>query len=835
MGNQRELIKIGLLGSVLAPISLVAGAVSGAAGRLGTVAGALREPHRGQLDYSRDDLTEIERQSGILAALYWIAAGASLAWAVATGVPAGIGAAGFAFLLLALGWRQLARRRIARSLLRNLLPAIAIMALSLASWPTAAAADDGLLPALAAAAEADPATAWLNAIVGANGETAFSALLGWINSVMLGIGSLTLGYNVWAGTVQTAHEGQLLGRRWSSLWAPLRVPIAVACLVPVNGGLSAWQDAVLVVAKYSIGAANLALRDVVDKVVNDATPIIDPPNPDARKLVAGLIESYTCSMILHQQQIWMSAGASTSQPVVINRRNETGKITLSWDGQPGSGLGQEVCGAVIVAVAPTTAGLTASTRQAILAAHVKALDEASRGAAEIGRQIAAHVLAAPNTVAQTPLPSLSSFESLVNQYQSAVLTEVRTIIKGDKAFRGTRETVAAEIKAAGWSGLGAMYARLAALNATVLEATTEVPEVRAPSKSLAPASSIDTSSVYIDWSSWRPLAQWLREAKRDPDRLRKNATGEGDDGDGESSVLRFIDLGRAAAAFDSVQMTNQGGTRSSVMQTAANIGHLIIPAGWTALAGGFFHSTVGTVGLGLLLLGGWLAYWLPMIPYLTWLGAVMAWLLLVIEALAAGSLWCLSHLRMDGEGISGGANTGWLVTLNMSLRPLMLVAGFLASIQLFELGGTFVSRTFVPAVSSMLGSHFGGISAFVAVIILWIACLHLIANFAFGAITILPDRIMRWLESHQQGVGEQQHIDKASHSAVAVVAGGNAGAVPGLLQAMGRKGKSGNNEDGGGQMHNDKFFGGIKQSQEFTAQNNNNNGQQDPSNGKFFR
>lgn len=826
----KEIVKIGLLGSVLAPISLVAGAITGAAGRLGTMASALRETPRGQLNYSRDDLAAIERQSGILAGLYLVGAGATLAWAVATGAPAGIGAAGFAFFLAALGRRQLVRRKIARSLLPAVV-AVLMLSLSLAAWSTPAAADDGLLPALAAAAEADPATAWLNAIVGANGETAFAALLGWINSVMLGIGSLILGYNVWAGTIQTAHEGQLLGRRWSSLWAPLRVPFAVVCLVPVNGGLSAWQDAVLVIAKYSIGAANLALRDVVDKVVDDAAPIIDPPNPDARKLVAGLIESYTCSMILHQQQIWMSAGASTSQPVVVHRRDEPGKITLSWDGQPGSGLGQEVCGSVIVAVAPTTNGLAASTRQKILAAHVKALDQASEGAAQIGKQIATHVLADPNSAIRSPLPSLDAFEGLVGQYQSTVLSDVRAVIKGDRSFRSTRETVAAEIKSAGWSGLGAMYARVAALNATVLEATTEVPEVRAPSKSLSPASSIGNSSVYIESSSWLPLAQWLKEARRDPDRLRKNATGD----EGESSVLRFIDLGRAAAAFDSIQMTNQGGTRSSVMQTAANIGHLIIPAGWTALAGGFLHSTVGTIGLGLLLLGGWLAYWLPMIPYLTWLGAVMAWLLLVVEALAAGSLWCLSHLRMDGEGISGGANTGWLVTLNMSLRPLMLVAGFLASIQLFELGGTFVSRTFVPAVSSMLGSHFGGISAFVAVIILWIACLHLIANFAFGAITILPDRIMRWLESHQSGVGEQQHVDKASHSAVAVVAGGNAGALPGVLHAMGRKKGNDDNGDGGGQMNADKFFGGIKPSQEQAEPNNNNNGQHNPNNGKFFR
>ncbi len=464
---------------------------------------------------------------------------------------------------------------------------------------------------------------------------------------------------------------------------------------------------------------------------------------------------------------------------------------------------------------------------------MRALEQATQGAAVIAQRIAAHVTAAPDATSRSPLPEVGELEKLATSYQNAVLSEVKQVIQGDRAFRSTREVVAAEIKASGWSGLGAMFARVAALNATILEATTEIPEVRQPSKALAAAMSVAHASyIPLDQSHWLILSNWLREARRDPDRLRHDASQEEE---GASAVLRFIDLGRAAAAFDHMQLNNQGGAKGSVMQSAANIGHLVIPVGWVAFAGGVFHSTVGTVGLGLLVLGGWLAYWLPMVPYLAWLGAVMAWLLLVIEALVAGPTWCLAHLRMDGEGLSGGANTGWLVMLNMSLRPTILVTSFLVSIQMFELGGAFVGRTFIPAVSSMLGSHFGGISAFVAVLLLWMACLHLIANVSFGAITLLPDRIMRWIESQQSGVGEQQHVDRASHSAVAVMTGGHVGAVTGAMQSFGQKSPD-QNQNSGGDQKNDKFFDGAKTSASIqVSSDNNSTGHLQDGHGKFFK
>jgi conjugal transfer/type IV secretion protein DotA/TraY len=104
---------------------------------------------------------------------------------------------------------------------------------------------------------------------GASGPTVFSSVIGIINVLTLVVGGLMFFYNVTVGMLQTAHEGEVLGTRWSSLWAPLRVLFAVGLLVPVPGlgGYNLAQAGVAFLVRGATSAASITWTAAADAVI----------------------------------------------------------------------------------------------------------------------------------------------------------------------------------------------------------------------------------------------------------------------------------------------------------------------------------------------------------------------------------------------------------------------------------------------------------------------------------------------------------------------------------------------------------------------------------------
>lgn len=89
-----------------------------------------------------------------------------------------------------------------------------------------------------------------------------SALLAF-NSVVLMVGGIIVAYTLMAGTMSTAHDGEILGKKWSSMWLPIRMATSTAFLVPVSGGFCAIQMFMLWVIQMSIGAASHVWQEYV--------------------------------------------------------------------------------------------------------------------------------------------------------------------------------------------------------------------------------------------------------------------------------------------------------------------------------------------------------------------------------------------------------------------------------------------------------------------------------------------------------------------------------------------------------------------------------------------
>jgi defect in organelle trafficking protein DotA len=96
------------------------------------------------------------------------------------------------------------------------------------------------------------------------GSQILGRMFGTFNSAILVMASAILSYIFISSTLNTAHEGEFLGRKWSSIWVPLRTVSGIALLLPKASGFSFIQVLVLWVVVQGVGAADHLWQTALD-------------------------------------------------------------------------------------------------------------------------------------------------------------------------------------------------------------------------------------------------------------------------------------------------------------------------------------------------------------------------------------------------------------------------------------------------------------------------------------------------------------------------------------------------------------------------------------------
>ena len=157
---------------------------------------------------------------------------------------------------------------------------------------------------------------------GSSGATVFSTIIGVVNVLFLIVGGLMFFYNVTVGVLQTAHEGEVLGKRWSSLWAPLRVLFAVGLLVPVPGlgGYNIAQAGVAYLVRGATSAASIVWSAAADAVISDDIPLAASAPAISPSLVRDLFYNAACMEVV-QFQVDIASGFAqnpgTPRPEIV--------------------------------------------------------------------------------------------------------------------------------------------------------------------------------------------------------------------------------------------------------------------------------------------------------------------------------------------------------------------------------------------------------------------------------------------------------------------------------------------------------------------------------------
>jgi defect-in-organelle-trafficking protein DotA len=161
------------------------------------------------------------------------------------------------------------------------------------------------------------------------------------------------------------------------------------------------------------------------------------------------------------------------------------------------------------------------------------------------------------------------------------------------------------------------------------------------------------------------------------------------------------------------------------------------------------------------------AYFVPLVPYLTFTFGAIGWLFAVIEAMVAAPVLALGVMSLEGEGVVGKSEQGFLLIVNVFLRPAMMIIGFILGISLSYVSVWMLQAGFTRAADFLVNDDWNVITEmksddiFVAIfargfyVFIYISIYTLLVQKAFTMIYILPDKVMRWIGGSAETYGSE--------------------------------------------------------------------------------
>lgn len=596
------------------------------------------------------------------------------------------------------------------------------------------------------------------------GGEIFSSIFTNLNVILLTLGLAWLTYGVVAGLVQTAHEGEFLGKRMSTTWMPIRLTIGIVTLVPFVKGWSIAQLFVYLMAVLGIGAANLTVQGFagsVNQLSASATPYTAPASkavdPKTREAVEKMLKVAAC---VESHNFELAAGEANGALQYDQQQYATCQKT---QGRMVCGIAAELpdefaCGSISFPTAKATDSKNSDPAMASIAAAVAAGQEAAgleafQKARTLARELAqaaatgadfAGVGQRVDEIARSYqaglVQAVAAHESQIQQRASEALAKAGSMEKGGWVSLGTSyKTLSSDLSAFSQMGLGV--------------AEVQIEEGRAQGEFMARLSGA--------WSGMEDFAGRL--------------TGEGETWRWLSNKIN----GGIAGIGNDGGLVNPLVVAQKLGDTTIGAGQALLLVSKIPVVGKVLDKIPGadslsTIGMVLFWAGAFLAIYVPMIPFIAFWSGIITWAGALVEGLVAAPLWSIAHLDTDGEGLGRRTEYGYIFVMQVFLRPVLMVIGFIAaSLSMLAFGTLFV-RLYSLAWQTAGYQNFdiGAVVLLVGGVVLFAVLLISIVQGSFNLVSLIPDKVLGWLGGQVgEGLGRQQEAQHEGKFQSAVLAG----------------------------------------------------------------
>lgn len=665
------------------------------------------------------------------------------------------------------------------------------------------------------------------------------------NSVVIIIGTTIISYIAIISTINTAQEGQVMGRKWNSIWIPIRSLLGMLLLVPgPTSGYSIIQNMVMWLILNGIGAADMVWNGILDDLHNGAsvtlgltdqtTEINTAQVYDALDILGDDIARATLRSAVCINTIHKIAQGSAKEPVggfhtpVQSNVREFGSSVVAYEtftsatttadeaiysgtlriGVPYHPQFSDICGHYLI-------NGVVQSKEWDKKIGTPSQDEMNIKAQEIYKNklwairlilqkfttLANHI--ADETIQPrdhnqrlTTLPEHPIFPS---GYKHEAITIYKETIKQHSKPQQIQSLnpIVRTGKINGWLSAGSFYFSLnqvhplefyadilnpiqmqnvphcdleTCANYSPLPKNIFVPNLQeflqyGPEINYM-ATRLWDAKIYLDNDFTRPsdklnLGQNANNKTAPFHKLQNNMLKLLQDMMSEQHQDPLIAQGRFGSSImvlserswldtqteleSLITHTEQGYIKatSEVINKIQKLSH----------KGGLAVAIYGIVWV----IGATLAVFVPLLPYLIFTIAVIGWFLLVIEAIVAAPILAISFMLPTGDEM-GKVMHGLMLLLNIILRPVLMLFGFVFATRLYQVVVKLVNFGMLANFDYLNTAD--SLFAWVAVLVMYATFVLTLSNKSFSLIYALPDKILRWLGAmaeHSDPSVELQH------------------------------------------------------------------------------
>jgi hypothetical protein len=610
------------------------------------------------------------------------------------------------------------------------------------------------------------------------------------SGVIIAMTTIFMAYVVMVGVVGTAHEGETLGKRYSTLWVPIRAAVGISLLAPLPWAkYSLLQALILKFIFLSILGANYLTVETVGFMASRSGAISTPRAklPYVEGIGEEILKNLTTQEYFKERE-----GLATDG---LYAKNTSGIKSFTFI--PPAGASDSVMGRFKISCIDGVQ--SADLCDAELNASVTLVNEL--------RPVAKAIVSQWVNGANIPMDEVQ-----IQAYRTALNNYVRASQQAETAALaavGTNKELETFVQAAqnnGWTWLGVYYWKIAKFN-EMAEAKTEVKLLVSSPLNEDAIANVAGPEIMSVLDRYHTFIETIA-AGRLEQRALANASG---DGVGMSSLLSSFFTDAIGSSFHDNNTAMTGGARlvaealsnGDPISNLQQFGHSLINSGsligTVGAAGSLVSKAISVVDgaasplkvkvvpkgvsfagkiaekLGgiLMMLAGtliaagvFLAYYLPALPFIIWTSAIVGWLILSVELMVAAPIWAAMHVIPEGEGgvVGQRAEAGYMLFFGILMRPSLYVIGFFLSFVLTSVVGHFIGEAYLDfAVSN--GNDDLPVGP-VSQIIGWLATVIIGGGLAvvsihktFSIVTYLPDEITRRLgatPSMSTEAGEQK-------------------------------------------------------------------------------
>lgn len=634
-------------------------------------------------------------------------------------------------------------------------------------------------------------------------DNIFSGIMPMWNGLMMSVAGLIVAYTVAVSIISTAHEGEVLGKAWSSIWIPLRTAIGIGMLIPAVGGYSAVQHGVGYIISSGVYIADNMWNASVDYLAKTGGAVIPPHQPDrSLNLIRSAYLQAVCVAATNREYRLMSdPGEKPPQLKLVDFNTRDGVVKSFTDLKdsvyPSDGwkyydptLGSACGGYEWTAMSTAKTRIGTADAQGMMSYDFGELIHGNIGDSITSQQkVATKKLIdfmtpiAQNFVETGVQPTLAQLMPAAQTYNITMAESLNTSTKwaenqGMKAF-------VEQSKKDGWVIAGTFFNRINQLNMALSEAATSgsntidmevnppvefgdandieqaIAAATAKMDAISKEAQPGVSQAYDDMSSiihpsTMMMSGILRTLQVEANPLARMQTIG-------NLILDTVGASITTATVASMTPVGRIGKAASVVSSAVSSKF----KGVAGSAMGGMTSMLVTFATTAFLIGILMAVVLPMIPYIIWTLSVISWLVSCVIAVVAASLWAAAHCSPEGHNMSGQGSNGYPILLGLLLRPALMIIGLFAAILVMMIGDTFITKTFMTTFTIANSNNVIGPFIMMGTLVVYATMEMMLLYASFRLIQTIPSAILEWVGGKSDdALGVEHHADRANNMIV---------------------------------------------------------------------